>query len=218
MKLSSESFRFLIPGILLFILIGLMTIAIDHVLLSYLLIAVTLYISIILFFFRDPDRSVPDNPRALVSPADGRVIAVDENIPDYFRGFKKRVSIFLSMLDVHINRVPVDGKINRVDHRSGRFRAAFTEKAAEENEHTIIEIENSYGKIGFCQRAGMIARRIVCNLKDGQTVQRGERFGMIRFGSRVDLYLPENVSISVSKGARVTGGETVIGEFSANES
>ena len=218
MKLSSESFRFLIPGILLFILIGLMTIAIDHVLLSYLLIAVTLYIFIILFFFRDPDRSVPDNPRALVSPADGRVIAVDENIPDYFRGSKKRVSIFLSMLDVHINRVPVDGKINRVDHRSGRFRAAFTETAAEENEHTIIEIENSYGKIGFCQRAGMIARRIVCNLKDGQTVQRGERFGMIRFGSRVDLYLPENVSISVSKGARVTGGETVIGEFSANES
>ena len=218
MKLSSESFRFLIPGILLFILIGLMTIAIDHVLLSYLLIAVTLYIFIILFFFRDPDRSVPDNPRALVSPADGRVIAVDENIPDYFRGSKKRVSIFLSMLDVHINRVPVDGKINRVDHRSGRFRAAFTEKAALENEHTIIEIENSYGKIGFCQRAGMIARRIVCNLKDGQTVQRGERFGMIRFGSRVDLYLPENVSISVSKGARVTGGETVIGEFSANES
>ncbi|MBD3381835.1 MAG: phosphatidylserine decarboxylase family protein, partial [candidate division Zixibacteria bacterium] len=116
MKLSSESFRFLIPGILLFILIGLMTIAIDHALFSYLLIAVTLYIFIIVFFFRDPDRATPDNPYAVVAPADGRVIAVDENIPDYFRGFKKRVSIFLSMLDVHINRVPVDGKINRVDH------------------------------------------------------------------------------------------------------
>lgn len=218
MKLSSESFRFLIPGILLFVLAGLLTIVIDHPLFSYLLIAVTLYIFIILFFFRDPDRADPDNPYAIIAPADGRVIAVDENIPDYFNGLEKRVSIFLSMLDVHINRIPADGKINRMYHVSGRFRAAFTEKAAEQNEHTVIEIENAYGKIGFCQRAGMIARRIVCNLKAGQAVQRGERFGMIRFGSRVDLYLPENVRISISKGARVYGGETIIGEFSANES
>jgi phosphatidylserine decarboxylase len=218
MKLASDAVRFLIPAVVLLSLLILAWLFTSLDLLVYLILAVIVFTLFILFFFRDPSRIPPDKPDVIISPADGKVICVDDRIPAYIKGFKRRISIFLSMLDVHINRIPVDGQVGRIEYHPGKFKPAFSEKAYEENEHTVIEIDNSRGRIVLCQRAGMIARRIVCNLKTGQTVKAGERFGLIRFGSRVDLYLPDNVRILTEIGTRVLAGESVLGEFVVDES
>ncbi len=171
----------------------------------------------LLFFFRDPERRIPSAGRLIISPADGKVIAVDSNIPNYMAGYSSRISIFLTILDVHVNRAPMGGRVTRVEYHKGKFSPAFTEKASSQNEHTVIELENALGKVGFCQRAGTLARRIICNLQEDQEVKIGERFGMIRFGSRVDLYLPDNISILTSKGRSVKGGESILAEFKESE-
>ena len=213
MRIAADGYNFLVSGLILLIVMIVLRIRLDLAWLSFPIIADSIYILFVLFFFRDPKRQTPDNALAVVSPADGRVIAVDDNIPEYFSEFKHRISIFLSMLDVHINRIPLGGKVGRLEYHKGKFLPAFREKASELNEHTVIMIENDLGQIGFCQRAGAVARRIIYNIKKGDTVTAGERFGLIRFGSRVDLYLPENLKINVRPKDKVRAGETILAEF-----
>lgn len=169
----------------------------------------------IIFFFRDPTRTASVSPNTLLSPADGKIVAikpVDYN--QFLGGPATRVSIFLSVFDVHINRVPIDGRINYVRYNPGKFFAAFEEKASQLNEQTEIGMTTTDGqRFIFKQIAGIIARRIICNLEEGDIVKSGERFGMIRFGSRVDLILPPETDIQIKMGDHVKGGETVIGSL-----
>ena len=166
------------------------------------------------FFFRDPRRAIPPGPEHIVSPADGRVIAVGEaGRVEGYDGPARTVAIFLSVWDVHVNRNPVDGKIARVEYRKGDFKRAYLSDASEHNEQTRILIESPRGKVLVRQIAGILARRIVCRLKEGDAVVRGERFGMIKFGSRTELALPPSVRLRVSVGDKVRGGETIIGDF-----
>ncbi len=166
------------------------------------------------FFFRDPRRAIPPGPEHIVSPADGRVIAVGEaGRVEGYDGPARTVAIFLSVWDVHVNRNPVDGKIARVEYRKGDFKRAYLSDASEHNEQTRILIESPRGKVLVRQIAGILARRIVCRLKEGDAVVRGERFGMIKFGSRTEVALPPSVRLRVSVGDKVKGGETIIGDF-----
>ena len=159
-------------------------------------------------FFRDPERIAPTGEGLVVSPADGRVTAI-RNLQG--EGPRTRISIFLSPLDVHINRAPVAGKVEEVRYQPGKFFAAYKEEASESNEHNVVTLADRQGKrFGVVQIAGVVARRIVCKTKEGDRLERGQRFGLIRFGSRVDLYLPDGARVEVTEGQRVTGGETVI--------
>ena len=166
-------------------------------------------------FFRDPERHIPDADGLIVAPADGRVVSIEEMKAD--AGLAKagtRVSIVLSPLDVHINRIPVAGKIQDVHYRSGKFLAAYKEEASERNERNALQVVDDQGRnVGVVQIAGVLARRIVCRVRPGDNLKRGERFGLIMFGSRTDTYLPSGCHVEVSEGQRVKGGETVLGRF-----
>jgi len=166
-------------------------------------------------FFRDPERVIPSGDGLVVSPADGRVVAVAPVQGDgLFPDAVTRISIFLSPLDVHINRAPVAGRISDVRYRAGKFLPAYNEEAARYNEqnalHLVDERERNWGVV---QIAGIMARRIVCRAKAGDMLTRGERFGLIMFGSRTDIYLPQGCRIEATEGQRVKGGETIIGRF-----
>lgn len=166
------------------------------------------------FFFRDPERVTDADPDVILSPADGYVIAIEEEEePDFFKTKVKRVSIFLSVFDVHINRIPITGTVEFYRYFTGLFKAAFKADASRKNEQTAIGITKGSRKVLFKQIAGMIARRIVCTVKEGQTVKRGERCGMIKFGSRVDVLMPLDAEIMVTKRQKVYGGITCIGRF-----
>ncbi len=166
------------------------------------------------FFFRDPDRNIPLGEDLILSPADGTVIKIIEvEEPYYFKAKVKRVSIFLSVFNVHVNRIPVTGEAELVKYIPGKFLIAFDHKASEDNEQSIIGIKHKKGKLLFKQIAGIIARRIIYHIDEGDSVTAGDRFGMIRYGSRVDMFFPENVEIKVKLDDKVYGGETIIGEF-----
>lgn len=173
-----------------------------------------------LYFFRDPERFPPPRSGVFVAPADGRVVAVKPAAPPPELGLgndpRWKVSIFLSVLDVHVNRVPADGVVTRIAYRHGAFVSASLDKASEANERNALAIRLPNGQeIAVVQIAGLIARRIVCSVREGDPVTAGDRFGIIRFGSRTDLYLPEGVRPLVVEGQMMIGGETVIGELPA---
>ncbi len=154
----------------------------------------------VLWFFRDPERSTPREPGLLVSPADGRVIKAG---PD-------SISVFMNVFDVHVCRAPSGGTVEAVDHRRGRFLAAFKDLASEQNERVSIVIASGAERLRFTLVAGLIARRIVCKVQPGQPIEGGQRVGLIQFGSRVDVALPGSAEVAVSLGQRVVAGETVI--------
>jgi phosphatidylserine decarboxylase len=168
------------------------------------------------WFFRNPLRRVPDGPNLIVSPGDGRVLAVvEEEEPRFLKERAARVSIFLSPLNVHINRTPCAGLVQTVAYTPGKFRMANRPEATLENEQTAVLFETEAGRRILCvQVAGYVARRIVCWLSEGEQVARGERYGLIRFGSRMDLYVPIGTALRVKTGDRVVGGESVIGVLS----
>jgi phosphatidylserine decarboxylase len=173
-----------------------------------------------LYFFRDPERVPPGRVGLVVAPADGKVVSIQPVVPPAELGLgdaaRWRVAIFLSVLDVHVNRVPVDGTVTRISYRHGRFVNASLDKASEENERNAIAIRLADGReIAVVQIAGLIARRILCDLREGDTVRAGNRFGIIRFGSRTDLYLPVGVQPLVAEGQTMIGGETVIAALGA---
>ncbi len=162
-------------------------------------------------FFRDPDRQAPVDPLAVVAPADGRVVHAGEVEPDAAPpGEWRQVSIFLSPLDVHVNRIPVSGRVTRVVYRPGRFLPAYRKAAATENERNELWIDH-FGQTIVCRQVvGILARRIVCRIRVGAEVQAGHRFGIMKFGSRVDLFTPPTASLRVEVGEAVRGGQTVL--------
>jgi phosphatidylserine decarboxylase len=161
-----------------------------------------------LWFFRDPPRKIPTEPGQIVSPADGKVdVAEWVETPT---GGRLRVTIFLNVFDVHVNRVPVSGVVELVEYREGQFMNAMRADSAIHNEQTLITINAGTYSVSFKQVAGLLARRIVCNLKAGDRVERGQRMGMIKFGSRVDVLMPGEARLWVKKGQRVVGGKSVL--------
>ena len=164
------------------------------------------------FFFRDPERITPEDKGVFVSPADGKVILIkDVYEKDYLHAESKEISIFMSLFDVHVNRAPCDGKVSLIKHSSGKFLVAHKDAASMENENTVMLLEGKDEKILVRQVAGYLARRIVCKVKVDDVLKRGERYGMIKFGSRLDVYLPKNAEIKVKLGDKVKAGETIIG-------
>jgi phosphatidylserine decarboxylase len=164
-----------------------------------------------LYFFRDPDRAIPPGERSLVSPADGRILDV-EDVDDPFAGKARRVSIFMSPLNVHVNRSPLDATVKSVKHTSGKKVAAYLKGDLDARERNRLELAGRVN-VAVEQYAGVVARRIVCFAREGQALKRGERFGLIKFGSRVDLIAPLSVKIKVEKGQNVKAGQSVLGEL-----
>jgi len=181
--------------------------------LIYFAVTLLLLAAFVAFFFRDPERNTPEDDRIVISPADGLVVVL-KPVDSQNAAAGTLVSIFLSVFDVHINRSPLAGKITKADYKPGRFLVASKQRASVENEQTIITVENRYATVIFKQIAGLIARRIVLWKKAGDEVKLGERVGLIKFGSRVDIILPPQVSVMVRKGQRVKGGVTIIGKVS----
>jgi phosphatidylserine decarboxylase len=161
-----------------------------------------------LWFFRDPRRAIPDQAGAIVSPADG--VITEAEWVETTLGSKLRVSIFLNVFDVHVNRSPIAGTVKLVEYREGGFMNAMTPESSLTNEQTLIQIEGAGYEVSFKQIAGLLARRIVCNLKAGDVVARGQRIGMIKFGSRCDVLMPAEATLKVKTGARVKGGSSVL--------
>src|SRR5882672_10324584 len=161
-------------------------------------------------FFRDPERLAPTTPGAVLAPADGRVMGVEDAV-DPFVGPAVRVSIFLSPLDVHVNRAPIAGLVVDTAYTPGRFLAAYDPDAGELNERCALRLQGDNARVTVVQIAGVVARRIVCRVGAGDKLAAGERFGMIRFGSRTDCYMPRGTDVRVRTGDRVTGGMTVLG-------
>jgi phosphatidylserine decarboxylase len=162
------------------------------------------------YFFRDPERTVPQEPDLVVSPADGRVMTAGAADPRWAPpGQWKQVTIFLSPLDVHMNRTPVDGRVTRVDYRKGKFLPAH-KPAANDNELNEVWMDHNGRTVVFRQVVGILARRIVCRVREGEELDRGQRMGLMKFGSRMDVFLPTDAELRVSVGQHVVGGETVL--------
>ena len=178
----------------------------------YLLGGILLFLAVfVLYFFRDPERQIPADPSAVVSPADGRIVEIVEEPLGARPG--RRISIFLAVWDVHVNRAPCAGRIREVEYRPGRFFAAMRSRASAENEQNVFHLETDRGEIVFKQIAGWIARRVLSWKSPGDVVALGERVGMIRFGSRMDVWLPLDADILVCPGQHVAGGSSILARW-----
>lgn len=209
MRIAPEGYR---------LIVGAAAVTLVLALLGWAIVAAIALLLTLFFvnFFRDPDRLTPPGDHLVTSPADGKVVAVLDGVREerFLKGECRRVSIFMSPLDVHVNRIPVDGTVIDVARKAGQFHAAYLDKASEFNEQTAVLLEDKRGaRILFVQIAGQLARRVICRLRPGDQVHRAERYGMITFGSRLDLYLPTSVEVSVKVGDRVSAGTTVIGAY-----
>ena len=201
-----------------FLLGGLMVLVLALFLAAWLAWLAVAFILFSLYFFRDPERMPPSRGGLVLAPADGKVVSSAPAIPASELGLgaapRWRVGIFLSALDVHVNRMPVDGTVTRIAYRHGKFLNASLDKASAFHERNARVVRLADGReLGVVQIAGLIARRIVCEVREGDAVTAGSRFGIIRFGSRTDLYLPEGVKPLVEEGQTMIGGETVIAEL-----
>ena len=206
LPVESDGLRFILP--VLAVSLGLFLLRYPWAGTITLLLA-----AFLVYFFRDPERPIPQGERVVVSPADGRVVAI-KPFPDWKGPFGEpltRISIFLSVLDVHVNRAPLTSVVNAVSYTPGRFLVAWDESASTENEQTLIHFASPDGDVWIKQIAGILARRIVCRVRQGQKVAAGDRIGLIRFGSRVDVILPAAVELKVRRGQAVQGGSTVLG-------
>ncbi len=170
----------------------------------------------ILYFFRDPERIIPVGAGLITSPADGKVIEIQEEQqePFFSTGSARRISIFMNIFDCHVNRAPVSGRVIDITYREGRFLSANKKRAMAENERAAMLLEDEKGRrVTVVQVAGLIARRIVCWAEPGDLLKRGQRYGMIRFGSRLDVYLPLSAKVHVEKGQKVRAGQSVLGKM-----
>jgi phosphatidylserine decarboxylase len=201
-------------------ILGCLALMAIGVFISLWLTLVALFLGLFcLYFFRDPDRVPPARTGAILAPADGRVVSIAPGVPPAELGLgpatRWRISIFLSVLNVHVNRVPTAGTVTRIAYRHGAFLNASMDKASDANERNAIAIRLPDGReLVVVQIAGLIARRILCSIREGDAVRGGDRLGIIRFGSRTDLYLPEGVQPLICEGQTMIGGETVVAEFS----
>jgi len=214
--IAKDGLGLVLGSFVVFLIVAVLWWFFRHPVLYYAMLILGIFSVFNLYFFRDPERQPPDNSLSVLSPADGKVVVVTEvEEPEYFKDRVKQISIFLSVFNVHVNRVPISGKVDYFRYHRGRFLAAFKEKASLENEQTAIGIMDEAGhRVLFKQIAGIIARRIVCHLREGFKVKAGERMGMIRYGSRVDVFVPLEARIMVKKGQKVKGGETILALFS----
>jgi phosphatidylserine decarboxylase len=203
-----EGYRFSLPPLIL----GVIALALRWHWVGGILIFLGFFV---MYFFRNPNRTIPSAPGLVVSPADGHVLEVVEELLDGTMGH--RITIFLAIWDVHVQRSPVTGRVADVVYRPGRFYAAMRQAASRENEQNIIYIHATGGRIVFKQIAGAIARRVICWKTEGQEVARGELMGLIRFGSRVDVWLPLELQVLVKRGQRVKGGESVLARWNSTD-
>ena len=196
-----DAYKFILP---LLILGGLS--AFLHIpVLTILIVALAAFVA---FFFRNPGRQIPDGKNLIVSPADGKVVKISRH-----EDGEQTVCIFLNVFNVHVNRSPISGTVKRFEYKRGKFKVAFDDEASKVNEQNIVTIANGDIQIIVKQVAGLIARRVICWKKIGDMLQRGELFGLIRFGSRVDIILPESARIRVKVGDHVQGGSSIIGDY-----
>jgi len=196
-----DAYKFVIPAVGLGIAFVLM-----H--LPYVAVLFFLIAGFVCFFFRNPDRTIPSGDNLIVSPADGKVVKIS-NGP----GQEQTISIFLNIFNVHVNRSPISGELAQLEYKRGKFKVAYDEEASRVNEQNVLTIKGAGIQVTVRQIAGLIARRVVCWKKPGSALGRGELFGLIRFGSRVDVVVPGNVKIAVKIGDHVQGGSSVLGEY-----
>lgn len=207
LRIAREGIPFILTGIGLtcvFLILDLLVLAIPLAVLT----------SFIIFFFRDPERNLVNSEKAVLTPADGKIIAIERltNGDNRFPDTAVKLSIFMSVFNAHINRIPVGGRISQLTYHPGKFFSANLDKASLHNENNMVLLEtDNREKIVLVQVAGLIARRIVCWVKAGDYVKTGQRFGLIRFGSRLEVYLPPDSTITVRKGEKVKAGQTIIG-------
>ena len=207
LRIAREGIPFILTGIGLtcvFLILDLPVLAIPLAVLT----------SFIIFFFRDPERNLVNSKKAVLTPADGKIIAIERltNGDNRFPDTAVKLSIFMSVFNAHINRIPVGGRISQLIYHPGKFFSANLDKASLHNENNMVLLEtDNREKIVLVQVAGLIARRIVCWVKAGDYVKTGQRFGLIRFGSRLEVYLPPDSTITVRKGEKVKAGQTIIG-------
>ncbi|CAN5452037.1 phosphatidylserine decarboxylase [soil metagenome] len=207
------------PFVATFALVALILFWLDIDVLAWLVVILTAWCA---YFFRDPERVTPLRDGLVISPADGRISAIEDVVPppelDLPRELVTRISVFMNVFDVHINRAPVDGRAMRIIYVPGTFVNAELDKASTDNERQAVTLERDDGtRIGVVQIAGLVARRIVKFIDEGSRVQAGQRFGLIRFGSRVDVYLPPGIAAHVAIGQRAIGGETIFADLKSNE-
>jgi phosphatidylserine decarboxylase len=210
MKIASDAWRFFIP--LAIVAGGLFWYGSPWA--TVLAVVIAILAVFVLFFFRDPERVIPQGAAELTSPADGLLHKIDYDWQDQETGEKRtRVCIFLSVFNVHINRYPMGGKVIKKEIRPGKFLAAWNHMASEENAQSVVVLDTKFGKIVVKQIVGLIARRIVCNANVGDAVEKGERYGLLRFGSRMDVSMPASAKLRVKVGDKVSGGSTVLADL-----
>jgi len=202
-----------IIAIITFILIVISFFVQNNFIKAILIILPIIFLIFSINFFRDPERFTPERDNVVVSPADGKVIIIkDFEDKKFVNGPAKQISIFMSPLNVHVNRIPINGRVTYVKYHQGDYIMAFEEKASERNERSEFGIESKYGKVFFTQVAGFVARRVVYEIKEGDSVQIGKRFGMIKFGSRVDVIVSSDWKLNVAMNQMVKAGETILFE------
>ncbi|MCB0702788.1 MAG: phosphatidylserine decarboxylase family protein [Ignavibacteriae bacterium] len=192
---------------------------VENKFLTYTFVVLGLILTLFtLWFFRDPDRTIPvealNDESLVISPADGKIVQIEvENERHYIKGESKRISIFLSPIDVHVNRTPVSGTVEFYEYVPGDYLVAYHPKSSEKNEHSRIGVKNKYGKVFYKQIVGLVARRIVCDLKVGDTLTVGDKIGMMKFGSRMDIAMEPDTEVLVKIGDRVVAGKTIIAKL-----
>lgn len=211
-KLAKEGTSNIAVTLFIVIILCLIGFSVSGWLAALLFIAAGLLLAFILYFFRDPDRDTPTDPNLIIAPADGKILSIKEIDEElYIKGPATQISIFLSPLDVHVNRVPASGKIEYLQYNPGVFLMAWDERASNLNERADFGVIHPSGlKIFFRQITGFMARRIVYHIKRGDDLKAGERFGMMKFGSRMDVVIPREVKLEAKEGDRTRGGETIL--------
>ncbi len=210
MPISREGRIFVIPLLIITLLFWFFYIS-QQINIFYPVLLFVLFI-FCLNFFRDPKRPIPKGVNQIISPADGKIVRLDSIVDDEV-GNSIIISIFLNIFNVHVNRMPIDGKFYEIEYNKGRFLLAFQHNASDENEKNVIKLKTKIGTIKIVQIAGLLARRIICYAEKGNSMNIGDRLGFMRFGSRIDIILPDNIKLNVKKGDKVIGNTTIIGTF-----
>ena len=218
-KFAPEGYWFIFGSLLITVVLSIFLFWVrkagsSHLVISFFIAAFWVFLILIffmVFFFRDPDRKIPEGEGLFVSPADGRVMLIKDVFEkDYLKAETREISIFMSPLDVHVNRAPCDGKVTTIKYSPGKYMAAYKEDSSIKNENIVMVLEGEQSRVLVRQVAGFLARRTVCRAKVGDVLKRGQRYGIIKFSSRLDVYLPKDAGITIKMGEKVKAGETVI--------